>query len=574
MGSNTTKIWKTLQPDPALEEEFARSLPLSRTLCRALINRGIVNLAQVERFLKPDLDDLYDPSLMDGMDKAVARTRQAIEKQEKIMVHGDYDVDGVTSTALLIRVLRLLKADVSWYIPHRVREGYDIGQAGVEAAKERGATLIITVDCGASAVEAVTYAQSIGIDVIVTDHHEIADGIAPALAVINPRKPGCTYPFKDLAGVGVAFKFAEALVRECGFDTAAFRRRFCDLVAIGTVADIVPLLDENRALVKSGMEELPRTGKQGLKALLSVTGLSGSPITSYALAYLLSPRLNAAGRLDSASTALELLLTSDGAEAMELARNLDAQNKERQAEQERIVKEAVSQIDSRGLHEKSKVLVLSSQGWHPGIVGIVASKITEQYSRPAILIALDETGEAGVGSARSIPAFNLLEALMECRHLLERCGGHARAAGLSVIAEKLPEFDAAINLIADGMLTEEDLMPQIEIDGEIETNAVTRDLAYELQLLEPYGHSNREPIFSSSHTLILQKTRMGTNGAHLRLKLGTNSGQPMECVAFGWGDSDEAFRVGSLISLCYNIRINKFNGQETVQAVLRDAKIT
>jgi len=565
------RVWRVLSTDAALEEELVRTLPVSLPFCRILLTRGITSIPQAQRFLSPDLDDLYAPSLMADMDRAVLRTRQALERNERIMVHGDYDVDGVTSAALMVRVLRVLGADVNWYVPHRQREGYDIGRPAVETAKERDVRLIITTDCGTSAVEAVEYARSIGIDVIVTDHHELGTDPAPAFALINPRRPDCPYPFKDLAGVGVAFKFAEALVGECGYDTAAFRRRFCDLAAIGTVADVVPLLDENRTLVKFGMEELLRTGKKGLQALLKVSGLAGRPMTSHILAFTIAPRLNAAGRVDDASIALDLLLAADDREAARLAETLEARNRERQAEQERITREALDQVISQRMDEKAKVLVLSSKGWHPGVVGIVANKIADRYNRPTILVALDETGEAGVGSARSTPAFDLFGALMQCRHLLERCGGHARAAGLSIAADKLPEFDAAINRIAEGILAETDLVPQLEIDAGIELDAVTRDFAYELQLLEPYGNCNRAPVFLSRRAPILDKTRMGANRDHLRLKLGAGSGRPVECVAFGWGGSDEAFRVGSLLDVCYNIRINQFAGTETVQAILCDA---
>lgn len=565
------KAWRVLQPNQDIEAEFARSLPVSPTICRVLVNHGITDVEAARRFLKPDLDAMHDPFLMDGMELAVARTREALSNKEKIMVHGDYDVDGITSAALLIRVFRILDADVTWYLPHRQREGYDIGIPAVESAKEQGVSLIITSDCGTSAVEAVTRANELGIDVVVTDHHEVGPEIAPAVVVVNPHKPGCGYPFKELAGVGVAFKFAEALIRECGYDVATFRRRFCDLAAIGTVGDVVPLLDENRTLVKFGIEELPRTGKKGVKALLEIAGATGRPITSHMLAFALAPRINAAGRMDDASLALELLLTSDEAEATALARTLDTQNLERQSEQERIHGEALAQISSRGLAD-SKVFVLASQGWHPGVVGIVAGKITESYSRPSILVALDETGETGVGSARSIGAFDVFEALMQCRKLLVRCGGHAKAAGLSIEACKLLEFDEAINHIADETLSAEDLLPQLEVDAEIELDSVTRNLAHELSLLEPYGYGNREPVFMSECALILQKTKMGSTGKHLKLKLGRSCGDPLDCVAFGWGDRDEAFRVGSLVDVCYNIQVNHFAGRETVQAVLRDAR--
>ena len=568
------KLWRVLQPDAALEVELARTLPVSPILCRIIANRGIQTQSQAHRFLNPDMNDLYNPSLMDGMDWAIMRTRQALDRSEKIMIHGDYDVDGITSTALLVRVFRLLGADVSWYIPHRQKEGYDIGLPAVEVAKERGVNLIITVDCGTSAVEAIDRARSLGMDVIVTDHHEVGRNIAPANVIINPHRPECPYPFKNLAGVGVAFKFAEALIRECGYDVNAYRRRFCDLAAIGTVADVVPLLDENRTLVKFGMEELPRTGKKGLRALMDVAGITGRPITSTMIAFMLSPRMNAAGRLDDAAVALNLLLSTDEREARELAETLDAQNKERQAEQERITKEALACITDGRLDETSKVLVLSSRGWHSGIVGIVASKITDRYNRPSILVAMDESGEAGVGSARSIATFDVFGALMQCSHLLERCGGHARAAGLSITKDKLSDFNAEINRIADELLTEADLMPQIEIDAELDIDSVNHNLAREMDLLEPFGHCNRQPIFVSKCALILQKTKMGSTGSHLKLKLGGSSNRSVDCVAFGWGESEEAFRLGSLIDLCYNIQINQFGGKENVQAVLRDARIS
>ena len=566
------KNWKLLQPDKTLLEEFENALPVSPVLARVLLNRGISSLDEASSFLSPGIGYLHNPSLMDGVDRAVERTLKAVHSGEKIMVHGDYDVDGVTSTALLVRVLRLMKADVSWYIPHREKEGYDISQAAVDEARLRGVSLIITVDCGTSAVEAVEYAGSLGIDVIVTDHHEVGEALSPAYVIVNPKKPGCPYPFKGLAGVGVAFKFAEALVHAAGYHVEAYRRRFCDLFAVGTVADIVPLLGENRVLVKSGLDELPRSGKKGLRALIEVARLSGRTVNSQNLAFVLAPRLNAAGRMGDASVALELLLSRDDAEALELAEKIDAQNRERQSEQERIVEEALSQIEERGLCKKYKVLVIASQGWHPGIIGIVASKITERFSRPAVMVAVDKAGEMGVGSARSIEAFDLFNSISRCGHLLERFGGHAKAAGLSISMENLPEFTSAINRIADETLTEQDLLPQIVVDAELDLDSVTLNLAKELELLEPLGHGNRQPVFMSSGAVVLQKNRIGSAGAHLKLRLGRSGLRAVECVAFGWGNREEAFKLGSCIDLCYNIQANRFGGQETVQMVLRDAR--
>lgn len=568
----TGNAWHLLHRDSKLEEILCRSFPVSPALCRIMMNRGITTLEEAHRFLSPDMNDLCDPRLLDGLDRAIARVRKAIDSGEKIMVHGDYDVDGVTSTALMVRVLRLLKADVSWYVPHRQKEGYDIGRTGVEEAKRRGVGLIVTVDCGTSAVDAIEYAKEQGIDVIVTDHHEVGKEVASGFVTINPKKPGCPYPFKDLAGVGVAFKFAEALVSECGYDVASYRRRFCDLAAIGTVADVVPLIGENRILVKFGMQEIPRTGKKGLRALLDVAGLTNSNIESQMLAFALGPRLNAAGRLDDASLSVRLLLTTDENEAAELARELEQKNRQRQAEQERITGEALSLIAGNQVDGTSKVFVLSSQSWHPGLVGIVASKITERYHRPSIMVAMGDGGAFGVGSARSIPTFDVFDALMQCSHLLERCGGHAHAAGLSICADKLPAFTAEINRIADELLTPEDLVPKMDVDLDLDLSSVTKSFVEELKMLEPYGHGNPQPVFRSGSAVIQQKFKMGSTGAHLKLKLGTNDGRLLDCVAFGWGDRDEAFHLGSLIDLCYNIQVNRFNGTETVQAVLRDAR--
>jgi len=566
------KNWHVLPLDEELLAEAVRTFPLSATTCRLLLNRGICSLNEAMSFLNPSLDDLHDPYLLEDMARAVNRTCLALERGEKIMVHGDYDVDGITSAALLIRVLRIAGANMRWYIPHRQREGYDISRNAVSKAYQDGVTLIITVDCGTSAIDAIEYANSIGIDVIVTDHHQVGTKTAPAFALINPQKPNCRYPFKNLAGVGVAFKFAEALVHKLGYDRSAFRRKFCDLAAIGTVADVVPLLGENRILVKCGIDELPRTGKKGLHAILRASGLSKKSITSHSLAYVLGPRLNAAGRLDDASIALELLLTNDESEASRLAQILENHNRERQKEQERITNEALELLASDQREKVAKVLVLSSSGWHPGVVGIVANKLTDMYHRPSVLVALDETGQTGVGSARSIAGFDIFAALLQCGHLLERYGGHARAAGLAIAAERLQEFEDAINRVADSVLSETDLEPQLDVDAELSIDQITSDLAHELELLEPYGYGNPVPVFVTRNSLVVQKSRVGANGDHLRLKLNTSSGTLLDCIGFGWGDRCEAFHVGSLVDVCYNIKLNRFTRPGTVQMVLCDAR--
>lgn len=568
------KNWRMKPIDAALVSILSEGINISHELAEILILRGICGVDEAQQFLNPDSAFLHDPLLLDGVEQAVKRTALAIQSGERIMIHGDYDVDGVTASALLVRTLRILKADVSWYVPHRQKEGYDISRTGVDESIDRGIKLIITVDCGSSAIDPIRYAREKGIDVIVTDHHEVGEALAPANVIINPHKPGCEYPFKQLAGVGVAYKFAEALVAECGLDTSSYRRRFCDLVAVGTVADVVPLLGENRILVKNGLDEMPSTGKKGLKALMEISGMSGDSVNSQTIAFGIAPRLNAAGRIDDASLAVELLLTTDDNAAMDMASELDGRNRKRQSEQERIVREALEQIAGKGLAETSKVFVLASSNWHPGIVGIVAGRITEKYCRPSILIAMDEDGEAGVGSARSIKAFDMYEALTDCHHLLDRFGGHSQAAGISISANNLDEFSDLIRKLADERISTDDMLPLLDVECEIPLSRVTRQLAHEIKQLEPYGHCNKEPVFFTKNCIISTKRKVGQNGSHLKLGLKQGSGKPIDCLAWGWGEHDEEFRLGSLIDVCYNIRINTYNGNETAQMILKDARVS
>lgn len=571
-SADARKRWRVKEADEGLVSSLCGALDLSPVICMLLAERGVGSADEARRFLNPDLDAMSDPFLLDGMEAAVGRTMEAIEGGAKILVHGDYDADGITSAALVVRVLRVLKADVEWRVPHRQRDGYGMSVSAVEDAKEAGVSLIITTDCGVSEIEAVERASELGIDVIVTDHHEVSGGAADALAVIDPKKPGCPYPFKELAGVGVAFKFAEALVGRMGFDAAGFRRRFCDLAAIGTVADIAPLLGENRALVSAGLLEIPRSGKKGIGALLRASGMDGRGITSYTLAYGIAPRLNAAGRLDDASVALELLLETDEKRAAEFARALDDRNRERQSQQERMLAEAVDKIAAMGIDDSTKVLVLSSKGWHPGVVGIVAGKVCERFSRPSIVIAMDDSGETGVGSARSIESFDIMGALSRCSEYLDRFGGHSGAAGLSIAAEKLPVFCDEMNRIAGEHISGDDMLPVIDVDAELELSSVNLGFAEELDVLQPFGFGNPEPVFMTRGAVVKSKKVMGSSGTHLKVFFTDESGGEAECVAFGWGGREGEFEIGSAVDVCYNIRVNEFNGRRTAQMVLKDCR--
>lgn len=566
------KNWHLIEKDMDLAANLASETEISHELAEILAIRGIKNASEAKEFLNPDISQMHSPFLLDGIEWAANRIKQAIEADERIMIHGDFDVDGITATALQVRMLRILNANVSWYIPHRENEGYDLSKSGVNEAIAQGVTLIITVDCGTSALEAVQYARDNGIDIIITDHHEVGDRIAPANVVINPHKPNSGYPFKWLAGVGVSFKLAEAVASVFELPIDSFRQRFCDLAALGTRADIVPLIGENRVLVKCGLDEMPRTGKKGLKSLINKSKLTPDMLNSESIAFILAPRLNAAGRFNEASLALELLLTSDDSQARDIANQLETLNNERQKEQSRIMDEAIDQIIGKGLAETSKVLVLSSSRWHPGIIGIVAAKITKRFCRPSILIAMDESYESGVGSARSIKAFNIYDALCTCNNLLDRFGGHSQAAGLSISGSNLDEFKNTINALADDCLNEDDLFPTIDIDCEIPLCKITKEFAAEIELLEPTGHDNNTPVFLTRNCRISQVRKVGRAGNHLKLSLRHNSGIPIDCIAWGWGEHIEEFALGSLIDVCYNIKINNFNGYETVQMVLIDAR--
>ncbi|MDO8586838.1 MAG: single-stranded-DNA-specific exonuclease RecJ [Armatimonadota bacterium] len=561
--------WTPREHNDDLQAELSREMGVSALLARLLVSRGIASVSEAAEFLNPSLDDMHDPYDMPDMERAVSRVRQAMERKEKILVHGDYDVDGISSTALLIRCLRALDANVVARVPHRRKEGYDIKPLTVKEAKADGVSLILTADCGVTACETASHALDLGVDLVVTDHHEPGPELPRAAAVVNPRRRDSTYPFKHLAGVGVAFKFAQALVRDLGYSETRFRTRFLDLVALGTVGDVVPLFGENRTLVKYGMQELAATRKVGLRALVSACGLEGRPLTTHSLGFILAPRINAVGRLDDSAIALQLFLTRDEAEAIDLVGILERHNTDRQREQMRIWSEVSRMLSERDL-DGTNVIVLAAPGWNAGVVGIVASKVVEQYSRPAVLISADEEGGVGTGSARSIEAFNIGSALEQCRDVLLRCGGHALAAGVSLRLDKLEVFEEKLNGIAAGLITPEDLIPSFATDGDMALEDLSADLLNELKLLEPYGMGNPEPLFVTHNATVLDKRLVGDSRAHLKLRVRSPGSQPTECIAFGQGDSFDSVQVGSGVDLCYNIRLNQYNGAETVQLTVKD----
>ncbi len=559
--------WEVMECDESAVSRLAADAGLSPIIARILVNRLVTTADEARDFLNPSLSTLHDPFLLPDMEPAAERLAKAVSDREKICVHGDYDVDGVTGAALLVRVLRALGAVVEYRLPHRRNEGYDIKTATIDEAAANGVKLILTCDCGINAIAPAIRAAELGIDLIITDHHEPGTELPSALAVVNPKRHDAAYPFPYLAGVGVAYKLAQALVRKLDSNEESFKTRFVDLVTLGTVADVVPLIGENRAFVKHGLSAIASSKKLGIQTMLKSSKITGKPLTTFYLGYVLAPRINAVGRMDDASKALELLLTCDESKALELACEMERYNTERRAEQDRIISEAIAQVGTKDL-DSTPVLVLSAENWNTGVVGIAAGKISDTYCRPAILLCRDETCALASGSARSVDGFNLLEGLHHCADLLGRYGGHALAAGLSVSLDNLDEFERKINAYAADMLMPEQLVPKIMLDAELNASDISRKLADSIAGLEPFGAGNAEPLFMSCKMKVLDCQRVG-DGSHLRMRVDGNGSGSISCIAFGMGEMHSSIELGSAVDLCYSIRLNMYNGVESVQLVVK-----
>ncbi|HSJ10325.1 MAG TPA: single-stranded-DNA-specific exonuclease RecJ, partial [Longimicrobiales bacterium] len=481
--------------DDAAVAALAAALRLPPALCRLLVLRGHADEGAARAFLKPRLDGLHDPLLLAGAREAVARIVKAVQQRERILVHGDYDVDGICSAALFTRVLRSLGCDVVTFVPHRMTDGYDLGHAGVRRAVEEGATLILTGDCGVVAHDAVDQAVAAGIDVVITDHHTPGDRLPNAVAVINPNRRDCTYPEKGLAGAGVAFKLCEALVRALGGDRDALLWHL-DLVALATIADLAPLAGENRILAHYGLKVLRDTRNPGLRALMARAGIAtDQPIGAGQVSHVLAPRINAVGRMGAASRGVRLLLAEDAAEADALAEEMEEENRTRQSVDRQILDEAMAMLEASFDPATDYGIVLSSPGWHPGVIGIVASRVVERVHRPVVLLSEDaETGRAR-GSARSIPAFHLYEGVHACASLLERYGGHRQAAGMDVRLDRLDAFRSAFNAHAQSVLTPEDLVAEVKVDIDLDLAEANADLHRLMRHCGPFGLGNPQPVF-------------------------------------------------------------------------------
>ena len=549
-----------MTPRPAVDQvrALAAELKLPEPLAALLIQRGFGDPADARRFLRPQLSELRDPRSLAGMADAVALVVAAARDGRTIMVHGDYDVDGQCATAMLTRVLRLAGASVAPFLPHRLRDGYDFGPAGLQAAVEAGASLIITVDCGITAIETVEAAKAAGIAVIITDHHLPGAALPPADVVINPQRADDNSGLKMLCGTGVAFKLVQALVPALGLP-ANLAFHLLDLVALATVADLVPLVGENRVLVKHGLKLLSSPRWPGLASLLRVTGLAGKEIRAHHLGFLLGPRLNAAGRVGDAADGLRLLLTDDPAEADRLAGKLEMLNTERQALDQEMLVQALEQVEQIDL-DHAAGLVLAGEGWHPGVVGIVASRVVERYGRPTFVVALD--GDIGKGSGRSISRFNLHDALHQCGHLLERFGGHHMAAGLTVLRAQLPAFRERFVEVAGTQLHPEDLGPEQRVDLVLGLAELSMDLEKLCRYLEPCGMGNPGPVFGVRAVRFGDRRIVG-NG-HLKGML-LRDGSAIAAIGFEWAD-----RVPWLgdqpVDIAFRLECNEYMGNESLQA--------
>ncbi|MGB7604924.1 MAG: single-stranded-DNA-specific exonuclease RecJ [Lutisporaceae bacterium] len=562
------KKWVAYDKGYELAEQLKTQLNISDIVAKSLINRGIDSIEAAEMFMNPELRYLYDPFLLKDMDLAVDRVLRALDENEKICIYGDYDVDGVTATSLCINILRKLEAEVMYYIPVRADEGYGLNEEAIEHIKAQGVNLIITVDCGIRSCDVMERVKQLGMDIVITDHHECGECLPDACAVVNPHRTDSDYPYKELAGVGVAFKLMQAVTDSIGCGDLILD--VLELAAIGTVADVVPLLSENRILVKHGLMKLADTEYVGLRALIDISGLKDKTISSYNIAFMIAPRINAAGRLADAARCVELLITEDEALAYEIAEELEQENRERQQVEAEILEKAIAKLEAGYDLENSRVIVLDGEGWHSGVIGIVASRIVEQYSKPTMLIAT-ENG-VGKGSARSMKGFNLYEAMCSCSELFEKFGGHEMAAGLTINVGNINELRKRINDIADDMLQGNPLQPEINVDYKLEQADINLETAKQLKMLEPFGMGNPNPQFVYRNLQVLDRRLVGANNKHLSLTLydGSNS---IKGIAFSMGNLYNVFSNNRKIDIICSMDINLWNDNESVQLVIKDIKV-
>jgi single-stranded-DNA-specific exonuclease len=548
--------------DPAAVAKLAADLSVPTAAATILVGRGLTSFDQCKAFFRPNADDGFlDPFLFADMDKAVKRITAAISSGEKIMIYGDYDVDGVTASSLLMRVLGRLGANCGYYLPNRLTEGYGVSETGIRHAAEIGAALIVTVDCGVTACDEAELAASLGMDMIITDHHEPKDALPAALALINPKLRSCGYPDKVLAGVGIALKLCQALAVAVGRGSALWSD-LIELAALGTAADIVPMTGENRVITALGFARIPTTEIVGLRALVSVQGLSGKTLSTGQVVFQLAPCINAVGRLGDPRRGAELLLTADAAIADLYAKELKEANIERRALDSLAAEEALKWVDDHCAPEKDYGLVVASPDWHVGVIGIVASKVVERCNRPTILISIGEDGTAK-GSGRSVPALHLLEALDGCADILDSYGGHAAAAGLTVRADRIDAFRERFNEVVKSKLSEEDLAPLVTADAEVPIEGLTPKLLRIIKQMEPFGPGNMRPVLLTKGLRHRYPPKI-VGQKHLKMSL-TDGKAVMDAIAFGMGERLSEVGAAKSLDVAFALEDNEWNGKVSLQ---------
>jgi single-stranded-DNA-specific exonuclease len=555
-------------PDPATVLALRDELRLPETICRLLAARGHAPAETAKRYLRPRLDQLLPPEQMLDMGRAVERLVRAIRNGETVLIHGDYDVDGMCSTTLMTRSLQVLGANVVPFIPQRLIDGYDLTFAGVRAAQAAGATVVVTCDCGTSAVQPVAALQAAGIDVIISDHHLPGGDLPNAFAVLNPKRPGCESADKDLAAVGVAFKLALAVTRALG-GNENYVFGMLDLVALATIADIAPLRGENRVFARYGLKMLSETQNLGLRALIRSAGLDGKPLTAGRVGYILAPRLNAVGRLGKALRGVELLTATSEHEANTIARELEEMNARRQEIDRAVLEQARQRVLALDLDDTYGI-VLAEDGWHPGVIGIVASRLVEEFGRPTILIGLD--GDEGKGSGRSISRFDLHGGIGHCRHLLKRFGGHRSAAGVTIARDQVEEFARCFNEGARAVLTPDDLIPELRVDMEVALADITPEFEALLRHLEPCGMGNPSPMLVTRGVrLAAPPRRVGDGG--LKLLIESVTREPIEAIGWSLGGRIGELQRSRPFDIAYRLERDEYRGVSRLQARLSDFRV-
>ena len=563
--------------EPLIEEQLAQKnaiiekIKCPDMIAEMLIRKGLTELDEINSFFHPDLQNVHDPFIFKDMKVAVERIIRAIKDQELITIYGDYDVDGTTSTSLLYLGLRKIGAIVDFYIPHRMIDGYGLSLSGVDQIIDKGSKLIISVDCGINAIEEVQQINEQGIDIIVTDHHNPKEVLPDAYAIINPKMEDSNYPFKDLAGVGVAYKLLVAVYTSMDMDTTSLIDKYVDLVALGTIADIVPLVGENRIFASIGLERLIMKQNIGLNALINIAGLSHKELNSGDIVFGIAPRINAAGRMGSALRAVELMISEDEEQSVELAQIIERENSIRQQIDQRTFQEACDIIEKKYKNmDETSLIVVSSDGWHPGVIGIVASKLVEKFYKPSIMISFKDG--VGSGSGRSIAGFDLFEALQSVEGYLETFGGHKYAAGLSILVEYVDLLENRLAKYVKEHITQEQLIPPLKIETKLELYEINENLLEWLNKFAPFGPGNMRPTFYTEQVMIVGfPYNVGKN--HLKLKV-MKDGCDLDLIGFNLGDLLPFLKKGSLIDIAYSLEFNTWQGRTSIQGKLKDIKFT